>query len=244
MFAADDTSFNRLALKASLPTVAVFHAGPRAGELSALGGLARLDREYAGRLRVVTVDADASPGIAEQLGVWALPSYLALAGGDELTRACGFLPAGLLRCFFELVLGEERRLPHTWRPTEQQLEDEVLLPMLARWGWQAIRQQRCALGGRRHGVVDILVLDEGGERPLTLFENKRLIASDDDLHRAAEQARGYARALAAPSFVVADPLFAWVYASRREEPLAVQRFASAALEEDDRPLRELLLALR
>lgn len=243
MLAADDTSFNRLALKAPLPTVALFHAASCPASQAALRATGRLAAAYAGRVRVVAVDTDTSAGIAEQLGVWALPSYLALRCGDELTRACGFLPAGLLRCLFDLALAPAGCLPQLWRPTEQQLEDEVLLPMLARWGWDARRQQRCALGGAGHGVVDILVPAGDGERPLTLFENKRLVASDDDLRRAAAQARRYASALGAPSFVVADPLHAWVYTTRGTAPALAQHFDAYALEDDDRQLHDLLLAL-
>ena len=243
MLAADDTSFNRLALKAPLPTVALFHAGSCPASQAAVRAAARLAEAYAGRVRVVAVDTDASTGIAEQFGVWALPSYLALRCGDELTRACGFMPAGLLRCLFELALAPAGRIPQLWRPTEQQFEDEVLLPMLARWGWDARRQQRCALGGASVGVVDILVPAGDGERALTLFENKRLVASDDDLRRAAVQARRYARALGAPSFVVADPLHAWVYTARGPVPALAHCFDAYALEEDDRQFREVLLAL-
>jgi hypothetical protein len=244
MLAADDTTFNRLALKAPLPVIAVFHAASCEASRASLRAVRQLARHYAGRLRVVTVDTDASPGIAEQLGVWALPSYLALAGGDELTRACGFLPAGLLRLLFELPLAEAGRLPQIWRPNEQQLEDEVLLPMLAGWGWETRRQHRCAVnGGSGQGVVDILVPAADGAPPLTLFENKRLVANDDDLRRAAEQARRYALALGAPSFVVAEPARAWVYGLHGERAALLRRFDAYALAADDSELRGLLLAL-
>jgi hypothetical protein len=241
MHVADETSFNRLALKAPLPVLALFHGASCEMSRAALAGLASTAARYAGQVRVVTVDAEANAGMCEQLGVWALPSYLLLNGGDEQTRVCGFLPAGLLGCLFELAVEAEVRLPRLWRPTEQQFEDAVLLPMLHAWGWSARRQERCALPRGRHGVIDLLVFHGEHERPLTLFENKRLIDNDDELRRAAAQARRYAQSLGVTSFVVADPLAAWVYSASGDAPLA--RFGSYALEADTGELRELLLTL-
>jgi thioredoxin-like negative regulator of GroEL len=243
---ADETSFNRLALKAPLPTVVVFHAPWCDASRASLASVERLAAEYAGRLRFVTVDTDESRGLAEQFGVWALPTYLAFRSGDELARGAGLLPHGLLRLFAELALARETPLPGIWHPTEQQLEDEVLLPMLERWGWSWRRQEPCVVraGGRaRRGVIDILAYTGVAEGPLTLFENKRLIATDDDLRKAVEQARGYAQALELPTFVVADPGALWVYALRDGVAAPAGRFAGYELERDDTTLRELVLEL-
>jgi thioredoxin 1 len=244
---ADETTFNRLALKAPLPTVAVFHAPWCDASRAGLASLGRLAAEYAGRLRFVTVDTDENRGLAEQFGVWALPTYLAFRRGDELARGVGLLPHGLLRLFAELALARETPLASIWHPTEQQLEDVVLLPMLDRWGWTWRRQESCLVrtnGRARRGVIDILACAGADERPLTLFENKRLIAGDDDLRKAVAQAHGYALALALPSFVVADPGALWVYALRDGIAAPAGRFAGYELEQDDRALRELVLELR
>jgi hypothetical protein len=241
MHAADETSFNRLALKARLPVIALFHGASCELSRAALAGLARVAALFEQQVQVVTVDGEANTTMCEQLGVWALPSYILLHRGDELTRVCGFLPAGLLRCLFELGLESGMRLPQLWRPSEQQFEDAVLLPMLQAWGWDVRRQERCAVGRGRNGVIDVLVFSGEHNRPVTLFENKRLIANDDELRRAAAQARRYAQSLQAPSFVVADPLAVWVYGAAGDAPRA--RFGSYELEADAGALRALLLQL-
>jgi thiol-disulfide isomerase/thioredoxin len=242
---ADDTSFNRLALKSPIPAVAYFHAPWCEVCDAGMSDLARQAASYAGRVRAVAVDAEEHRALTEQFGVWALPTYMALQHGEELARVCGFLPSGLLRLFFELALepGAPRGI---WRPTEQQLEDEVLIPMLERWGWGCARQERCAVrsGGRTsRGFVDLLVRPAGAEQPLTLFENKRAIGGEEELRRASGQAERYAIALGLPSFVVADPAALWVYALAEERASLVRRYAWHALEHDDSELRVLLLAL-
>jgi thioredoxin 1 len=51
--------------------------------------LQKLSDESAGRLKVVKVDSDASPGLATRLGVRALPTVIAFAGGREVARHVG-----------------------------------------------------------------------------------------------------------------------------------------------------------
>lgn len=243
---ADETSFNRLALKARTPAVAFFRAASCEVCQAAGPELERAAADFAGRVRCVAVDADESRLLAEQFSVWALPTYLALRGGDEIARACGFLPAGLLRLFFERVLEGGGPSSAVWQPSEQQLEDAVLVPMLSSWGWACQRQERCSVSGSgraTRGFIDLLVFAPGCERPLTLFENKRRIAGDEELRRAAGQAERYARAIGLRSFVVAEPAALWVYTLSARGAALVQRFDAFRLAGSDAALRELLVAL-
>jgi thioredoxin 1 len=51
--------------------------------------LHKVSEEGAGRLKVVKVDSDASPGLATRFGVRALPTVIAFAGGKEVARHVG-----------------------------------------------------------------------------------------------------------------------------------------------------------
>src|SRR6266511_3812593 len=51
--------------------------------------LGALARERAGRLRVETIDADASPRLAQRCDVRSLPTLISFAGGRELGRTVG-----------------------------------------------------------------------------------------------------------------------------------------------------------
>src|SRR4051794_17177811 len=53
-------------------------------------------RAYAGRLKVVTLDADKSPATAVQYGVRAMPTIILLRGGREVARHVGSMPRARL----------------------------------------------------------------------------------------------------------------------------------------------------
>jgi hypothetical protein len=115
-----------------------------------------------------------------------------------------------------------------WSPTEQAFEDAVIVPLLDAWGWTCRRQVACPLPagkGAARGRVDILVY-AGAAEPLTLFENKRQIASAAALQQAMIQAQGYAQALGLVSFVVAAPAGMWVYRLREGRARLVRSFSS------------------
>jgi hypothetical protein len=246
MLAADETSLNHVVLKSPLPALVVFHAPDCQPSRAALAAAASLAETYAGRLRVVAADLEACGALAEQLAIWATPTFAAYRHGEETARACGFLPAGLLRLLADLSLERETPLRGMWYPTEQQLEDEVLVPMLARWGWGCARQQGCALPGKgraARGVIDLLVSAAPGGPPITLFENKRHIPDEAALRLARDQGLRYASALGLPSLVVAEPARAWVFAAHDGRATPVARFEGHELECDDAPLRALLLEL-
>jgi hypothetical protein len=94
------------------------------------------------------------------------------------------------------------------------------------------------------GRIDFLVYDEPGAPPLTLFENKRQIASTQALAQAVAQAHGYARALGLPSCVVAAPAGLWIYDSAGTHPVLVRRISSLELLQRPGDMLTLLRQLR
>jgi thioredoxin len=54
-------------------------------------------RRYAGRLKVVKVDADRSPGVGRSLGVQGIPALFLLRGGHVVDTRVGALPSGALQ---------------------------------------------------------------------------------------------------------------------------------------------------
>ena len=54
-------------------------------------------RDYAGRVRVLQMDADASPATAARLGVRSLPTVLVFRDGEHVDRVIGAVPGATLR---------------------------------------------------------------------------------------------------------------------------------------------------
>jgi thiol-disulfide isomerase/thioredoxin len=229
LIAVGETTFARWVRVAAVPVVVMFRAA-RCDACRALGtNVARLADRYAGQLVVLSVDVERAPLLAEQYGVSAVPTLLVLHHGDELTRMVGFAPEPLLRLLFDQVVGGDLTPGLLWSPTEQAYEDAVIVPLIDGWGWTYRRQVACP--GRAGnlaapGRVDVLVYDADAAAPLTLFEDKRQIASNAALQQAMLQARGYAQALRLASFVVAAPAGMWVYQLRDERARLMQSFSS------------------
>jgi hypothetical protein len=91
--------------------------------------------------------------------------------------------------------------------------------------------------------VDFLVSNDEG--PVTLFEDKLRIISDEDLKPAVRQAKSYALLLGLSSFVVAAPEGMWLYAlDRNQERLVEQLPVVQAREQLEKRFKDLLLSLR
>jgi thioredoxin 2 len=54
--------------------------------------LERLAAEFAGRVKLVKVDADKAPGVSRRFGVQAIPTLLVLQRGREVSRQIGAAP--------------------------------------------------------------------------------------------------------------------------------------------------------
>lgn len=63
--------------------------------------VARIASEYAGRLKVVTLDAGDAPGVASRCGVHGVPLFILFRDGGELDRRVGTAPIVQLRQWLE-----------------------------------------------------------------------------------------------------------------------------------------------
>ena len=154
----------------------------------------------------------------------------------------GFVSPNLLQLLCDQVASGTLPSEPFWSPVEVTFEDVVIVPLLDAWGFTYVRQAACPMPAR--GRLDFLVYDEPAAPPLTLFENKRQLASAQALAQAAAQAHGYARAVQAPSFVVAAPAGLWIYASTATSPVAVRRVTSLELQQQLDSVPRILRQLR
>lgn len=57
--------------------------------------------EYAGKLKVVKVDIDDSPGVAARFGIRGVPTVIVVKGGREVKRQVGLVPKPKLVALFK-----------------------------------------------------------------------------------------------------------------------------------------------
>jgi thioredoxin 1 len=224
-----EADFGRRVLASPLPTLVLFGAPdcPASRALKPL--LQELAALHTATLRVASLNAERASWLAEQFGIAVTPTLLVVQDGDILTRVVGFAPLGLLRLLCEQIA--TKTIPHDpfWSPTEATFEDVVVVPLLERWGLTYARQAPCLTPAR--GRIDILVYDDSLDQPLTLFENKRQMASAQALRQATAQAHAYARALRLRSFVVAAPAGLWIYSCAGPRPVELRRLTSLELQQ-------------
>lgn len=129
--------------------------------------------------------------------------------------------------------------------SEAEFEDDVVVPLLRRWGWHFTRQAACRFqfGVNEHcGRIDFRVRDARG--PITVIESKLRVVTSEERERAVAQARSYALMEGVPSFVVAAPEGFWCYSLDRNRESLVRHFPANDQSKDDAAVRELLLSLR
>jgi|SRR5580698_4382418 thioredoxin 1 len=98
----DDDSFDEEVLAAEVPVLVDFGA-PWCGPCKALAPIvARLATETAGRVKVVTMDTDASPRTAQRYGIRAVPTLLVFRNGE---RTSGHLGVASKEKLLELLGG-------------------------------------------------------------------------------------------------------------------------------------------
>ncbi|MGY1762394.1 thioredoxin [Geodermatophilus sp. SYSU D00779] len=101
---AGDQDFAGIAERAPLPVLLDLWApwcGPCRMVSPALEDLAR---SFAGRIKLVKVDVDAAPRVAQRFGVRAVPTLLVLHHGQVVERQAGAVPAPALRSWLENAL--------------------------------------------------------------------------------------------------------------------------------------------
>lgn len=67
----------------------------------------RMASEFAGQVRVVTVDVDANPTLAARFGVRALPTFYVFDGGMVVGRLVGAAPRSEIESLFATTAVEE-----------------------------------------------------------------------------------------------------------------------------------------
>jgi thioredoxin 2 len=101
---AGDGTFASVAEKAPLPVLVDLWA-PWCGPCRQVSpALAQVATDLAGKLKLVKVNVDESPGLQQRFGVQAIPTLLILRDGKVIARQTGAAPAGTLRAWVDGVL--------------------------------------------------------------------------------------------------------------------------------------------
>jgi putative thioredoxin len=104
-----DTTLERFkadVIDASLETPVVLDFwAPWCGPCKTLGPmLEKLEQQYGGRFRLVKVDTDAQPELAQHFRIRSIPTVFGFVGGQPVDQFQGALPEGKLREFIDRLL--------------------------------------------------------------------------------------------------------------------------------------------
>jgi thioredoxin 2 len=103
---AGDDDFGEVVERAALPVLVDMWAtwcGPCRMVSPALEQLAT---ERAGRIKLVKVDVDAAPRLAQRFEVQAVPTLMVVRGGEVVAREAGAAPLPALRQWLDAAVGE------------------------------------------------------------------------------------------------------------------------------------------
>jgi thioredoxin 2 len=110
---ADDASFEDVADKAEIPVLVDLWA-PWCGPCHMVSpALDKLAAEKAGRLKLVRVDVDKSPRVAQRFGAQGIPTLLVMRHGEVIARRTGAAAEAVLRTWLDEALPPAEPAPGT-----------------------------------------------------------------------------------------------------------------------------------
>lgn len=108
---AGDNDFAQIAEQAEPYVVADLWATWCAPCRTVSPALEQVARDLAGQIKLVTVDIDRSPQLAERFQVQAVPTLLVLDKGEVIARQAGAAPPDVLRSWVEEAIAGQRSGP-------------------------------------------------------------------------------------------------------------------------------------
>lgn len=106
--AAGDADFPRIAEQSPIPVLVDFWAAWCGPCRMVSPVLDRLAKERAGKVKLVKVDVDTSPGLSRRFDVQAIPTLLVIRDGAVVARQAGAPPAAELKGWLDGALAGPR----------------------------------------------------------------------------------------------------------------------------------------
>ena len=103
---AGDDTFAEVVEQAPIPAIVDLWATWCAPCRMVSPALERVARDLAGRIKLVKVDVDAAPRVAQRFSVQAVPTLLLMKDGQVIAHRAGAVPAAELRRWVEDALGQ------------------------------------------------------------------------------------------------------------------------------------------